>query len=96
MVTVDLVGIRDLALNNDMISAYPNPNTGIFTLEVQDAKSNLTIAVMNMMGEVVRYETPNDLSGSYRFDVSDMAAGVYLIQVKNGDFGAVQRITISK
>ena len=93
-VNVDLVGIADLEMDNDMVNAYPNPNNGLFTVDVKDPQSNLKIAIINVMGEVIAVETPQNLSGSYRFDLSTVASGVYMLQVRNGDFGSVQRITI--
>ncbi len=95
-VNVDLVGIADLEMDNDMVNAYPNPNNGLFTVDVKDPQSNLKIAIINVMGEVIAVETPQNLSGSYRFDLSTVASGVYMLQVRNGDFGSVQRITINR
>ncbi|MCB9246603.1 MAG: PKD domain-containing protein [Flavobacteriales bacterium] len=94
MVTVDLLGVSDLDLLSDMVRVYPNPNNGLFTVQVKDAQNDLEIGVMNVQGELIRSVRPNDVSGTYEMDLSDVSSGVYLIQVRNGNYASVNRITI--
>ncbi|MCB9246602.1 MAG: PKD domain-containing protein [Flavobacteriales bacterium] len=94
MVTVDLLGVSDLDLRSDMVRVYPNPNNGLFTVQVKDAQNDLEIGVMNVQGELIRSVRPNDVSGTYDMDLSDVSSGVYLIQVRNGNYASVNRITI--
>ena len=93
-VTVDVLGLTDLNMRNDMVNVYPNPNKGLFSVDVKDPQSDLTIAIVNVLGDVVKVVSPNNLSGTYNFDLSSVSAGVYMIQVSNGGFAAVHKITI--
>jgi hypothetical protein len=65
---------------------YPNPNEGIFTMELMDAnhKSGIRVEIFDMMGARVKQI---ELSGKrlYEFDLSDKPAGIYLLRVIKGD-----------
>lgn len=93
MVTVDLVGINDVATGN--FTVYPNPNRGMFNVKVSTPGA-VEIVIMDAMGKTVREIQANDASGVYGVDLTDMAAGVYLVQVTNGGTTAIERVTISK
>ena len=54
-----------------------------------------TITKYGVSGTVIVNET-NNLNGTYSVDLSVVADGVYFVQVKNGDYFATKRITVSK
>ncbi len=96
LVTINLAGIEDLTENNDMISVYPNPTTGSFNLEVENASDDMVVKVADILGNELNVEVINNLNGKFIVNMSAVADGVYFVQVKNGDFYATKRITVSK
>jgi len=94
-VTINLAGISELTQNNDMINVYPNPSNGKFNVTVENA-GDVVIVVGDILGNVLNVEVRDNLNGTYNVDMSAVANGVYFVQVKNGDFYATKRITVSK
>ncbi|MBT8327412.1 MAG: PKD domain-containing protein [Bacteroidia bacterium] len=95
-VVIDLLGVEKLAQNNDMINVYPNPNAGSFNLEIANASDDVVIKVGDILGNEVPVELVDMFNGKYSVNMSAIADGVYFVQVKNGDFYATKRITVSK
>jgi PKD repeat protein len=94
-VTINLAGISELTQNNDMINVYPNPSNGKFNVTVENA-GDVVIVVGDILGNALNVEVRDNLNGTYNVDMSAVANGVYFVQVKNGDFYATKRITVSK
>ncbi|MFT6383825.1 MAG: PKD repeat protein, partial [Bacteroidia bacterium] len=94
-VTINLAGISELTQNNDMINVYPNPSNGKFNVTVENA-GDVVIVVGDILGNVLSVDVRDNLNGTYNVDMSAVANGVYFVQVKNGDFYATKRITVSK
>jgi PKD repeat protein len=94
-VTINIAGISELTQNNDMINVYPNPSNGKFNVTVENA-GDVVIVVGDILGNVLSVDVRDNLDGTYNVDMSAVANGVYFVQVKNGDFYATKRITVSK
>jgi PKD repeat protein len=95
-ITINLAGIENLTESNDMINVYPNPTTGKFTVSVDNASEVVVVKVGDILGNVLDVEVRDNLNGEYSVDMSAVADGVYFVQVRNGDFYATKRITVSK
>jgi PKD repeat protein len=95
-ITINLVGIEDLTVNNAMINVYPNPSNGAFTLEVSEASEDAVIKIADILGNEVSFGVVDNLNGKYSINLEGVAAGVYFVQVKNGDFYATKRINVNK
>jgi hypothetical protein len=95
-ITVDLAGIANLTESNDMINVYPNPTSGKFTVSVDNAGKDAVVKVGDILGNVISARVIDNLNGTYSVDMSAVADGVYFVQVKNGDYFATKRITVSK
>ncbi|MEZ4844776.1 MAG: PKD domain-containing protein [Bacteroidia bacterium] len=87
-------GINDVIANN-LFSVYPNPNTGLFTVKVDEPKGMVNITIMDATGKTV-CTIAGDASGEYSIDLSEVAGGVYMVQVTNGGNTAMQRVTVAK
>ncbi|MFT6177318.1 MAG: hypothetical protein ACJAUF_001233, partial [Bacteroidia bacterium] len=74
---------------------YPNPSNGKFNVTVENA-GDVVIVVGDILGNVLSVDVRDNLNGTYNVDMSAVANGVYFVQVKNGDFYATKRITVSK
>jgi PKD repeat protein len=95
-ITINLAGVEELTENNDMITVYPNPNAGSFNLTIDNAKADVVIKVGDILGNEIPATVVNNLNGKYSVDLSAVANGVYFVQVKNGNYYATKRITVSK
>jgi hypothetical protein len=79
---------------------YPNPFNPSTTIEfsVKEA-GNVTIRVMNVLGEeIATIESGFRAAGRYRvnFDASRLATGVYLYQIRAGNFVETKRMLLVK
>ncbi len=78
---VDLAeNISDAKKNHPgTISIYPNPNTGIFTIQV--SKNVTGIKIFNMMGEIIEvYGKEKIIGGTIRADLRQHGRGIYMIR----------------
>jgi hypothetical protein len=65
---------------------YPNPTTGIFVLELSEVKVEAMITITDMSGKVIAQRgLGKDAAPTATFNMSDVAKGVYMIQVKDGE-----------
>ena len=71
------VGINELSLLN--ITLYPNPTTGVFTLN-GEIENIFTISVFDMMGKEILTELNTNT-----IDMSNQDAGIYFVEIKSGD-----------
>ncbi|MDB4106850.1 PKD domain-containing protein [Bacteroidia bacterium] len=94
-VSLDIAGISELTENNAMINVYPNPTAGKFNVTVENA-GDVVVKVGDILGNVLDVNVIDNLNGTYKVDMSAVADGVYFVQVKNGDFYATKRVTVSK
>lgn len=66
--------IKNLAEERLQLHLFPNPNTG--TVFIANAKNkHFTIAVLNLLGETVKYIS--DVTSS--FNISELSSGVYVV-----------------
>mgnify|MGYP001423939898 CR=1 FL=1 len=63
--------------NNLGLSIYPNPNNGIFTLNVE--AENVTVKVMNTSGQIIL--TKNNVTTKEQINLSSNAKGIYFVTV---------------
>ena len=72
---------------NSVVSLYPNPNNGAFTLEFKDLSSNsVNILIIDMLGREV-YINNFILNGKKKIDLYEMnlSAGTYSLVLKGND-----------
>jgi hypothetical protein len=65
------------------VNVYPNPNTGLFTVEIPHAFENSEVLIMDMTGKTIERRTASE--GRMQFDISGFAKGIYIVTVKSGD-----------
>lgn len=85
------VGIEEI-FSDDHLSVYPNPNTGLFAVEVElGSPSDLKIELNNILSQRV-YQTTLANQSYWRkeFDLSSYVKGVYLLSVST-DKGVLHR-----
>jgi hypothetical protein len=86
-------------LLNSLISIYPNPNSGVFTVDMTDVKAeNAVINVVNMQGQTVFAHTFSKLNADVKknIDLSDAATGIYLVNIQVDGTKVSRQIHISR
>ncbi len=74
------------------IKIAPNPNNGLFTLELGEANANTSITIMDISGKVLLSKTTNE--GKVDFDFTRYSKGIYLITIESGNNKYHEKISI--
>ena len=96
IISITTVGITDFSAQT-LMSLYPNPTNGSFTLELNLVQNDKAEAkVMNAMGQIVVDENHNFASGKnvLPVDISTIAKGVYFVQLKTSSTIITKRIVL--
>ncbi len=86
--SAQIVGIRQITVDNNELMVYPNPTAGAATLLSKNLKME-EVSVYNVLGQVVlsaRADSPN----KHELKLTSLASGVYTIQIRT-DKGNVAR-----
>ena len=85
------LGVNDFNLN-DNIKIYPNPTTGIFTIQssLEDA---INVQLFDILGKQV-LKTFKIEKGIINIDVSDLSKGIYLLKLINKRGSTTQKLII--
>ena len=65
------------------------------TYNVENA-GEVVVKVGDILGNILDVNVTDNLNGTYSVDLSVVADGINFVQVKNGDYFATKRITVSK
>jgi hypothetical protein len=74
---------KSLQPNSEKVTLYPNPNQGVFTIQVQLNQGNIIqqVRILNMIsGQVINLGNSN--TNSIDVNMPDMPLGVYAVQVQ--------------
>ena len=83
-ITISLTGEEELTPES-LLRIYPNPSTGVFTLEFSEAMNQpALLKVFNVLGEevLVEWMAPSNGNSQRLIDLSDMGSGLYVIQLE--------------
>jgi len=83
------------------ISVYPNPSIGKFTVELSKGYSTdhtFNIEMFNLLGQQVYSKKSNFTNGKEEVQVEakSLAAGAYIVRVKEGENIAIKRVVLNK
>lgn len=89
-------GIENLNAGIADLSVYPNPSNGMFTASmVLESASDVTVSVVDMTGNKVYESTDKSVKEMNKhINLSNAAAGVYIMNVKTDKGSTNQRIVI--
>jgi hypothetical protein len=93
-----LIGISEHATSSIELSIFPNPSNGMVTVAGEiNAQDEIVIDVFNLLGQSVHEEkqSPVQMINS-QIDLSTLANGVYMVQVRTGNKSFTQKIIIQK
>ncbi|MFP5471512.1 MAG: T9SS type A sorting domain-containing protein, partial [Bacteroidia bacterium] len=92
------VSVVNNTLNNNL-KLYPNPTNGNSSLDVNLVENtNVTVDVLNTLGQVVFTKTLTNVSGSQKvnIDSQNFESGLYLVNIKVGDNVTTKKLTVTK
>ena len=76
------IAIEEVELSKFGLSIYPNPNSGMFVVEIElQAKTDLQIQLINITGQIIYSESINAYSYKKDIDLSGYAKGIYALKV---------------
>lgn len=70
----------------ELVDLFPNPNSGIFTVQLQSASGKaFSLRIFNLAGEQVLMKDVFFANSKLTLNLNDLEKGVYLIQLNNAD-----------
>ena len=88
----ECVGIQEF--NGAFINLYPNPNSGLFTLDVEDGSEDMLLTVLESTGRMVYTDVLSGGTTKHNIDLSHVAAGVYNVQLMLGKASITEKLFI--
>jgi PKD repeat protein len=91
------VGLNDVFINGSF-DIFPNPSKGKFELMFNvDNTSDVTVRVLNNLGQAVIREEIVKHSGEFRrsYDLTKAGAGIYMIEISSGDSKVSRKLVIN-
>jgi hypothetical protein len=85
-----VVGIKENRTHEDLLTVYPNPGKGVFT--IGNAKDITLLKVYNIQGTEV-FKTKVE-SENTSIDLSHLPAGMYFIRVNRGNTPIIHKVII--
>ena len=90
---VNITGAVNSISKQSGIKIYPNPNSGIFTIDILEPKENPTLELINHLGQIVYKVELNQASNILELN---LANGFYLVKVLDGTSVYTQKLIIQK
>lgn len=81
--------IEETALNN-LMDIYPNPTTGIITIELSQTANESVLAIININGQELLKQQIK--ANKTQIDISNLKSGVYFAKIINENTGEVRKI----
>ena len=92
---VSPVGVDEIArkLNYQI---YPNPTSGVVTININGINDNLDLQVVNLQGKIIHTERLSKDIPTYTkdIDLSKYAKGIYYIRLTNNSFTKVEKLVV--
>ena len=90
----NLLGVNQNAFGNN-IKLYPNPATDSFYIKVPSTESNLTVKVINALGQNVYNQVVTPQNGLAKIQSgSALKSGIYMVNISNGKNTTTQKLII--
>ena len=72
-------GIKSFNENQPSIIVFPNPNNGLFNLQLNSTEENVNVSIENNLGETVYTSVTNS---SKEVNLQNLSSGMYFIKVQ--------------
>ncbi len=97
--TQNPTGILESNLSEEYFNVFPNPNSGLLTIEVNKGKASDTrIVLENFMGQRMFEKSLRSVNGfnSFKIDLNEFDNGIYLLQLITENKSFTKKIVIQK
>ena len=88
----NVAGIEESSL--DLFKVYPNPNKGVFTVQLIDGNSDAVVSVMDLSGRII--QTEKMVGASSIISIENVAQGTYLIKVTTEQYNKTVSLILVK
>ncbi len=88
------LGTVDINQENVM-RVYPNPSTGNITVRINNYNGLVAVKVVDLNGRVVYSDDKVAFSNEKSFDLNQLSAGIYMIDIVGEDLKYVEKIIIN-
>jgi len=85
-INIVFTSITNVELENRVI-IYPNPNKGIFNMEIENMINDLEISVMNLTGQVIYTKSIVHFKGNLKreIDLTSQSKGIYFLRLRTAE-----------
>lgn len=88
--------------DENVLSIYPNPNTGTFTMNAgisisgMNSENEISIEIYNSLGQMIYSKQISSTDGSMNktIELNDIAKGIYIVRIQNGEVTDEQKLII--
>jgi hypothetical protein len=90
-------GIEETAAENN-ITVFPNPTTGVFTLNLENTNGNYIFQITDIKGQVLQAENVEVIGNTFntQFDLSSYAKGMYFLRVIGENNESINQMIIKE
>ncbi len=92
-ITISGVGIETAEMSDNLM-VFPNPTSGMITIQLSEQVSNAKLFISDMMGRVVFQKEIKEIKEP--LDLTSLSPGIYELQINNENKTIHQRIVIQK
>ncbi|MEO6302354.1 MAG: T9SS type A sorting domain-containing protein, partial [Bacteroidia bacterium] len=85
------VGLKENKKLSSKLWIYPNPTSGNININLDHNTENASIKVYDLTGKII-YESVINNTYKASVNLNDFAAGLYFLEIKEGDFKQVEKI----
>ncbi|MCD9856315.1 T9SS type A sorting domain-containing protein [Epilithonimonas sp. JDS] len=76
------------------LKVYPNPTTGVFTIDLDS--DNSEVKIFDMTGKTIVTKSSQRAKNNQTFDISNLPKGTYILKIKTADNNEVVKKIIKK
>jgi Secretion system C-terminal sorting domain len=91
------LGASDSARSDAAVEIYPNPAHDLLTIELNkniESGQHVRIEVTDMQGKLMLYQEYVSDSPIFQLDISELSAGMYIVNVRAGESCKMQKISV--
>lgn len=70
----------------------PNPTRDIFNVNIQNAKGNVVLKIVDVSGKVIQKATLNNFETSKTFSLGNKPNGIYIIQISDSNTTLTRKV----
>ena len=86
-------GAEETIFGSDEITVYPNPNGGVFNVQIPAIHKTAEIQISDMTGRIIERRTITDNDGTpVQFSLGNVPVGMYFVKINAGDITQNEKI----